>query len=178
DIDYVILTHLHTDHSAGTVKLENDKFVPRFPNAKIIISKEEWEDAINPNERTSAVYIPERFFALQNANQVELIELDKEILPGIKAVRTGGHTGGHFALEIESDNQRLYYYADIFPSSTHIKVPFVPATDLYPLDTMAIKRKKLPEIIENEVVMAFDHDINIPLGIVRQDGKKIFVESV
>ena len=81
-------------------------------------------------------------------------------------------------MEIESDNQSLYYYADIFPSSAHMRVPFVPATDLYPLDTMAIKRKKLPEIIENKVVMAFDHDINIPLGVVKQDGKKIFVESV
>ena len=178
DIDYVILTHLHTDHAAGAVKFEDDKYVPRFPKAKIIVGKEEWEDAINPNERTSAVYIPERFYALQNANQVELIELDKEILPGIKAVRTGGHTGGHFALEIESDNQSLYYYADIFPSSAHIRVPFIPATDLYPLDTMAVKRQKLPEIIKNEVIMAFDHDINIPLGVVKQDGKKIFVESV
>lgn len=176
-IDSVILTHLHTDHAGGAVKFENDKFVPAFPNATYFISQKEWEVATNPNERTSAVYVPERYLALKDSGQVEFIDGDGELFPGISTVHTGGHTEGHFGIEIESEGERLFYYADIFPTSAHMRVPFIPATDLFPLDSMDIKRKKLAEIIADNVIMAFDHDVEIPFARIKQDGKKILVES-
>ncbi len=177
-IDYVILTHLHTDHGGGAVKLVDGEFVPRFENAKYIVSGEEYKDATNPNERTGAVYLPERYVALKEAGQLELIDASTELFPGIRAVFTGGHTGGHFALEMESEGEKVYYYADIFCSSSHMGVPYVPATDLYPLQSMEIKRAKLPEIIGDNVIMAFDHDIDMPFGRVRQEGKRLKVEPV
>ncbi len=178
DIDYVLLTHLHTDHAGGAVKKVDGEFVPRFPKAKYIISKEEWETATHPDERTSAVYVPARYYALQEAGQVELIDADTELFPGIKAVYTGGHTEGHYGLQMESGGQKVWYYADIYCTSHHMKVPYVPATDLFPMQTMAVKRKTLPEIIGDGVVMAYDHDIHIPLGKVQQEEKKITVTKV
>ncbi|MEA2031030.1 MAG: MBL fold metallo-hydrolase [candidate division Zixibacteria bacterium] len=178
DIDYVILSHLHTDHAGGAVKKEGDKFVPRFPNAKHIIDRREWSEACNPNERTSAVYIPARYQALEDTGRVELIDPDIELFPGIRAVHTGGHTIGHFGLQIESGGEQLWYYADIFCTSAHIPVPYVPATDLYPLKTMEVKRRALPEIVNDGVIVAFDHDVNMPFGRVKQEGKKIKVKAV
>lgn len=178
DIDYVILTHLHTDHAGGAVKLDDGQFVPRFRNATYIVGKEELKAATNPNERTRAVYLPERSEALKDSGQLELIDADSELFPGIRAVFTGGHTDGHFALEMESEGQKVYYYADIFCTSHHLAVPYIPATDLDPLQSMAVKRAKLPEIIGDNVTMAFDHDINIPLGKVSLDGKKLVVQRV
>ena len=178
DIDYVILTHLHTDHAGGAVKIEDGHFVPRFEGAKYITSKQEWNSAMNPDERTSAVYVSERYRALEDSGRVELIDTDTELFPGIKAVFTGGHTEGHFALEMESGGQKVFYYADVFCTSNHMPVPYVPAVDLFPNQTMAIKRKKLPEIISDGVIMAFDHDINIPFGRARQDGRRIVVEKI
>lgn len=175
DIDYVILTHLHTDHAGGAVKLVEGKFVPRFKNAKYLISKEEWEVATHPDERTSAVYVPERYFALKEAGQVELIDANTELFPGIMAVYTGGHTEGHYGLRMESGGQKVWYYADIYCTSHHMKVPYVPATDLFPLQTMDVKRKTLPEIIGDNIIMAFDHDINLPFGRVEQEGKGLAV---
>jgi len=178
DIDYVILSHLHTDHAGGAVRKEGDAFVPRFPKAKCIISRQEWADALNPNERTSAVYIPARYQALKDAGQVELIDPDVELFPGIRAVHTGGHTSGHFGLQIESGGKKLWYYADIFCTSAHMSVPYVPATDLYPLDTMEAKRRALPEIVNDGVIVAFDHDVNMPFGRVTQEGRRVKVEPV
>lgn len=172
DVDAVILTHLHTDHAAGAVKRVDGDYVPRFPNARYYVSKTEWADAVNPNERTAAVYVPERLLPLEAAGLVEFFEGAKELFPGIKAVPTGGHTGGHYGLEIESEGEQLFYYADIFPMSTHMAVPYVPATDLYPLDTMEIKRRLLPRIVDQNVVMAFDHDTVTPLARIVSDGKR------
>jgi glyoxylase-like metal-dependent hydrolase (beta-lactamase superfamily II) len=172
DIDVVILTHLHTDHSAGAVKLKDGKYVPRFKNARYYVSKNEWQDAINPNERTGAVYVPERLLPLKEAGQVEYFEGETELFPGLRAVPTGGHTGGHYGLEIESEGEKLFYYADIFPMSTHMAVPYVPATDVYPLETMEIKRRLLPRIVDQDVVLAFDHDTRTPLARIVSDGKR------
>jgi len=179
DIDYVILTHLHTDHAAGGVKLQDGKYVPRFPKARYIAGKQEWETALQPDERTSAVYVPDRLTPLTEAGLVDFVESDTELFGGIKAVFTGGHTPGHFGLEIESEGQSIFYYADIFCSSAHLGVAYVPATDLYPLDTMEIKRRTLPRIVDQKnVVLAFDHDVNIPLGRIVKDGKRLVAKPV
>lgn len=178
DIDYVILTHLHTDHSAGAVKLVDGKYVPRFPNAHYLISRQEWDAAMNPDERTAAVYVPERLKALEDAGQVKFVEADSELFPGIKAVYTGGHTQGHYALEIESAGTSVFYYADIFCTSAHMRVAYVPATDLFPLETMEIKRRTLPRIVNKDVVMAFDHDIYTPLARIKEVDRKLTVEPV
>ena len=172
DIDYVVLTHLHTDHAGGAVKMVDGKYVPRFPKARYVVGKQEWEMALSPDERTSAVYVPERLRPLEESGQVDLINSDTELLPGIKTVFTGGHTPGHYALEIESEGTSVFYYADIFCTAAHLGVAYVPATDLYPLDTMEIKRKTLPRIVDRDVVMAFDHDVNTPLARVVKDGKR------
>ena len=133
---------------------------------------------MNPDERTSAVYVPDRYRALDDTGRVELIEADTELFPGVKATFTGGHTEGHFALEMESGGQKVFYYADVFCTSNHMPVAYVPAVDLFPGQTMAIKRKKLPEIVGDNVIMAYDHDINVPFGRVRQDGRRMVVDKV
>jgi len=172
DIDAVILTHLHTDHAAGGVKEVDGDYVPRFPNARYYVSKAEWSDAVNPNERTAAVYVPERLLPLKEAGQVVFFEGETELFPGIKAVPTGGHTDGHYGLEIESEGEKLFYYADIFPMSAHMAVPYVSAADLHPLETMEIKRRLLPRIVDQNVILAFDHDTKTPLARIVSDGKR------
>ena len=178
DIDYVILTHLHTDHAAGAVKRENEQYVPRFPNARYIIGRQDWEAAMHPNERTAAVYSPERLGALDDAGVVEFIDGSTELFPGIAAIHTGGHTEGHYIIEMESEGHRVLYYADIVPTSAHLGVPYVAATDLFPLDTMAIKRRMLPQLTDTEAVMTFPHDPQMAFANIRQHGNKLTAQPV
>lgn len=178
DIDYVLLTHLHTDHAGGTVKLVDGNYAPRFDNARYYISRSEWDLAMHPDERTRAVYVPERLAALEKAGVVEWVEADGELFPGIKTLFTGGHTQGHFALEISSGPTSVFYYADIYCTAAHLKVPYVPGSDLFPLETMDIKRRTLPRIVNHDVIMAFDHDVHTPLARIRQLDGPLIVEPV
>lgn len=178
DIDFVLLTHLHTDHAGGAVKNVNGRLVPRFSKARYYIGKAEWDLAMNPDDRTAAVYVPERLKALEDADVVEWVTEDCELFPGIKAVVTGGHTSGHYALEITSGAASVFYYADIFCTTAHLKVPYVPGSDLYPVETMQIKRDTLPRVVSHDVIMAFDHDVRTPLARLRDQGGQLQIEAV
>ncbi len=178
DIDIVFLSHLHTDHVGGAVKSVDGKYVPRFPKAKYIVQKREWDDAMNPNERTAAVYIPERLSALEESGQLELIDGDFEIMPDIKAVVTGGHTPGHQAIEAVSDGVTVVYYADILPSSYFLKVPYVSGLDLDPTRTMDVKRQLYERLVELDNAIVFDHDINIKIGKLTQEDGTVAVSKI
>lgn len=178
DIDVVILTHLHTDHCAGAVKRNGDRHVPRFPKAEYIIDRREWDQALHPDERTGAVYVPDRLISLEMSGQVKFIEGDTELFPGIRTIQTGGHTPYHFGLEIESGGEYLYYYADILCTTAHLRIAYIPATDLDPLQSMRSKRDLLSRVQATNGVVAFDHDVKMPLARLRQDGRKLFAEPV
>ena len=141
DIDVVILTHLHFDHCGGnTSQLRNTKgelqVVPTFPKARYIVQKTEWEKAVNPNERTRASYIKDNLIPIKEANQMELIDGDKEILPGISVRVTGGHTRGHQIVFIESGNKKAVYWSDLIPTTAHVDLPYIMSYDLYPEETL------------------------------------------
>lgn len=181
EIDYVILTHLHTDHAGGAVKedsKEKGSIIPRFKNARYIVQKDEWADAMNPNERTTAVYIPQRLSPIEEAGQLQLVDGDVELLPGVKLVKTGGHTAGHMGVEFSSGGETIVYYADIIPSSHHFKVPYVAAVDLYPLETMKVKRSLNKRAKAGEIKIAFDHDTEIYIGGAEEVGVKTVIRSV
>ncbi|MEW6050803.1 MAG: MBL fold metallo-hydrolase [Candidatus Zixiibacteriota bacterium] len=178
DIDYVILTHLHTDHCGGAVKFVDGQYVARYPNATYIIAKKEWDVFVKPDERTGAVYVPARLHPLNEAGKIQFIDGSTELFPGINAVHSGGHSEGQFVIEMESAGSRVYYYADIYPTIHHMRVPFVPATDVYPLTSMEFKRRSQSRILNQDVILAFDHDTTIPFARIKEVDGKIVAEPV
>lgn len=178
EIDFVVLTHLHTDHAAGAVRREGDSFVPRFANATVVASRVEYEAAVNPNERTRAAYVPERYLTLQAAGCLELIGPRHELLPGITLVHTGGHSEGHFAVEVESEGHTFWYCGDMYPSSHHLAVPYVPAVDLFPLTTMNVKRHRLNRLIDEAIILGFSHDTRTAMARIARDGRRFIVEPI
>ena len=178
DIDFVFLSHLHTDHAGGAVMSNGDRAAPRFAKARYLVQKDEWDDAMNPNERTGAVYISERLTVLEEAGRLDLVDGDVEISPGVRLVKTGGHTAGHQGIEFSSGGETIVYYADIIPFTHHFKVPYVASVDLYPLETMRVKRSLRKRALAGEIAIAFDHDTDIPIGTAREDGIKTVIEPV
>ncbi len=178
DIDYVLLSHLHLDHSGGAVKKVDDRLTPRFPKARYVVQKDEWDDAMHPDERTSAVYKVDMLKTLEAAGQLVLVDGDEELVPGVKLVKTGGHTVGHQGFEFSSGGETIVYYADIIPFSHHFKVPYVASVDLYPRETMKVKRSLVGRALDGEIAIAFDHDTEIHIGRAYEDGVKTVIKPV
>lgn len=178
DIDIVFLSHLHTDHAGGAVVEQEGRIVPRFSNARYVVQRQEWGDALHPNERTSAVYIADRLRPLQEAGQLELIEGPVDFLKGVSFVKTSGHTAGHMGAEFRSGDKTVVYYADIIPFTHHFKVPYVASVDLYPLNTMKVKRSLVKRALAGEIIIAFDHDVEIPIGTAHEEGVKTVIRPV
>ncbi len=177
-INHVIFTHLHTDHSNGAMAGTPEQPTLRFTNADYYVQADEWEDAMTPSERTDAVYLRPRLQLLKDSGRLHLLDGDTEIIPGIRTRKTGGHTRGHEGVEIETGGLWFAYYADIFPSRFHLKGPYVAAVDLFPLDTMKIKKVLLAELFERGTIIGFDHDVQVMFGKLVQVKKWMDVEPV
>jgi glyoxylase-like metal-dependent hydrolase (beta-lactamase superfamily II) len=173
-IDSVILTHLHFDHCGGNTKLDaRGNLVPSFPNAEYIVQRKEWEDAFNPNERTKGSYREDDLLALQKAGQLHLIDGDSEVAPGIHAVVTGGHTRGHQIVSIENAGKRCIFWGDLIPTTGHINVPYIMSYDLFPLDTIAQKKKWEEIAVSEKCICYFEHDPRITFAYLERKGKRV-----
>ena len=72
-------------------------------------------------------------------------------MPGVRVVRTGGHTMHHQVVMIESEGRTAVFTADMIPTTAHIDEPWIMGYDLYPMDTLAFKRAFIREAIDARV---------------------------
>jgi glyoxylase-like metal-dependent hydrolase (beta-lactamase superfamily II) len=176
EIDIVINTHLHFDHAGGnTIKDSEGKYMPTFPNARYIIQKGEWDDAIHINERTRASYRNEDFLPLKEAGVVEFVEGDTEITAGVKVIRTPGHNRYHQCVLIESENKKAIYLGDLVPTASHIPFPYIMGYDLFPLETLENKKRILNHAADEGWLLIFEHDPKVKTGYLKKDGDKLIL---
>jgi len=179
DIDLVVASHLHFDHVGGFTKIGKDgSVVPRFPKARYIAHRAEWEDATHPHERNRASYLQENFVPLKDAGVLTLVDDAAEIIPGVRYRRSGGHTQHHQVVMIESGGRTAVFTADMYPTSVHIPDPWIMGYDLYPMDTLAFKRAFIREAIEREYLVFFEHDPRVAAGYIREEQGRRHVEAV
>ncbi len=179
DIDIVLASHLHFDHVGGFTAIgKGGAIVPRFPKAKYVAHRAEWEDATHPHERNRASYLQEDFVPLQDAGVLTLVDDGAEIMPGVRYRRSGGHTAHHQVVTIESGGKTAVFTADMYPTSVHAPDPWLMGYDLYPMDTLAFKRGFAREAIEREYLLFFEHDPSMAAGYLREKDGKRFVERV
>lgn len=173
-IDIVINTHLHFDHCGWNTRMEKDKAVPTFPAARHFVQKGELEHAKRPTERDRASYLVDNFLPVEAAGQFEVLEGEREIVPGVEVVRVPGHTRDMQCVRLRSGGKTAFFFADLVPTTAHLGFPWIMGYDLYPLTTLENKRKWIPEAARGEWLCLFAHDPEIRAAYLRErDGNYV-----
>jgi glyoxylase-like metal-dependent hydrolase (beta-lactamase superfamily II) len=172
DVDLVINSHLHFDHAGGNTRRGEDGApVLSFPNARYVARRGEWEWAHHINERTAASYFGHNYDPVQAAGRLELVEDDREVLPGISLRRTPGHTPHHQGILVESGGRRLFYLADLAPTTAHVPLAWIMGYDVEPLVSLETKRRVWTEAASEGWTVMFEHDATNAFGRIVADGK-------
>jgi len=181
DVTHVLLSHLHFDHCGGIVRRRPaGGFEPAFPRARIFVQKGEIDIARNSrNERLRAAYRHIEECLEPVAGAIEAIEGDLELVPGVTAAVTGGHTEDHQVAIVHSGGSYFVHLADIVPTRSHMRGPWNQSYDLDAIRTMEQKAHYLGRAVAEKWWVSFAHDERVFAARVMNDrGRLVVGESV
>ena len=180
----IVFTHGHPDHLWGAIDEFED--TPTFPNASYVISAAEWnlwmsDDVLNkiPSDRQN--FAPGAKRNLSGIkDKVRTIKAGDDVIAGIRAIDTRGHTQGHISLEVAGGSETLVVLGDAL---THPMISFAypdwkPAADHEPDRGVATRKKLLDRLAGDRSLVIGYHLPLAGLGRVeRKNGAYAFVPS-
>lgn len=173
DITDVVLTHLHFDHCGGSIIRAGDKLMPAFKYANYWSNERHWQWAIAPNDREKASFLKENILPIKESGQLKMVDVPalpddgietniiprpSAIIPGLSFLFANGHTDEMMLPVIQFKEKTIVFVADLFPSVSHIPLPYVMAYDMFPLTTLKEKKTFLSWALQNDCVLFFEHD--------------------
>ncbi len=176
DITHIVFTHAHPDHLWGVLDDFDD---PVFPDAEHIIGKVEWDYWRNPNT-VSTIGEARASFAVGAARRLEAIEDmarfigdGEEVLPGVMAHASHGHTPGHLCFEVRSGTEAVLVGGDAI-GNHHIafaRPDWASGSDQDPQTGAATRTRLLDQLATDKIALMGFHLPDGGLGRVeRKDG--------
>jgi glyoxylase-like metal-dependent hydrolase (beta-lactamase superfamily II) len=181
DVTDVVLTHLHTDHAGGLVRRGPAGGLElAFPRARHHVQRRAWQLAHAPTDKEAALYRAEDLDLLGHSNLLHLVEGDAAILPDVALVASEGHTAGLQLPRFQAEAFHLTWCGDVIPTHAHLRPTWVAAYDVLPVTTIEEKKVLLAEALEDDGVLAFEHDPAMAACRLREDesGRPVFREAV
>jgi len=163
DITDVFLTHLHADHCGGGVKREEggSDFELTFPKATYHVSRTQWEWAVKNNLREADSFLEENILPFGKSSQLNLVEEEGELFPGVSFMICYGHTPGLMIPLIKYKDKTLVYTGDLIPTVAHIPIIWNMSYDIESLKTIEEKQRLLNEALSGDYILVFQHDEHV-----------------
>jgi glyoxylase-like metal-dependent hydrolase (beta-lactamase superfamily II) len=179
DIHVVILTHLHFDHSGGCTRMDRaGTVVPTFPKARYYVQRTSWEEACQPSVRYSSAHRPDNFMPVADRGQLELLDGDTEVLPGLNVIVTDGHATGHQMVMFRHGGERIAFLGDLVPTPHHLNPIAFSAFDHSPERTLERKQAVLTEAQKQGWLVVFAHGYTIRAGYLVRRPERPHLEPV
>ena len=151
DVKTILMTHLHRDHYGGLVAADG---TAAFPNAHVYVSRAErayWVDQVKNANVISALAL--------YAGRVHEFDFGDEVMPGVTALETSGHTPGHVSFMVEDGGEKLLVIGDLVHFvRIQLPVPEVCVTyDVDPTQAAAARKRIFDLACENGIPVAGMH---------------------
>jgi glyoxylase-like metal-dependent hydrolase (beta-lactamase superfamily II) len=171
DIDMVVCTHLHADHSGWLVK----DGVPFFPNATVRFGAGDWDQFVVKGDGGPQTQTDVQLLA--DLGRVEVIDGDGvTVAPGVTARTAPGHTSGHVVLVLSSGDERAVLLGDAVTCPVQLEEPDWGAMSDVDPDLAARTREALYKELEGtDTLMVGAHFPGLQFGrVLPGEGKRYF----
>ena len=168
DIDTVMLTHMHPDHSAGLTDMATG--AKNFPNAELVCHANEpkhWLDdgeMSRAGEREKKLYFgATREQIAPYHNQMRTYDKSVEVFPGVRSIPMHGHTPGHSGYLIEDSGKSLLIWGDII-HVPEVQVPRPEVTMAFDTDqhAAAATRKRVFDMVVTDRQLIAGMHVHFP----------------
>ena len=128
DIDMVMCTHLHVDHVGWNTRPENGRWVPTFPNARYIFSREDYNHylAIDLDPETGPANLGsfrDSVLPVMDAGLAQMVSGAQALDEHLSVEPAPGHTPGTIAIKFESRGMRAVFCGDILHHALQVYRP-------------------------------------------------------
>ena len=173
EIDIVINSHLHFDHCGWNTVYRNGAAVATFPRAKYFAPLGEWKHGSLQLERDRVSYLSPNYDPLIQSGQMQLIDGNAEIAPGISVEVWPGHTRNMWGVFIRSAGKTACYISDLIPTTWHLDPVWAMAYDLFPLEVLENRKRYYARAVPEQWLTIFTHDPEVPWAYVDSKDNKI-----
>jgi glyoxylase-like metal-dependent hydrolase (beta-lactamase superfamily II) len=176
-VDEIYITHMHGDHVGGLASAG----IPQFVNATVRADQHDADFWLSQANLDKAPDADKGAFkgamaslnGYVQAGKFKAFDGDTELVPGIKAIASHGHTVGHSIYLVESKGQKLMLWGDLMHLAA---VQFDDPSVTVKFDTdskaAAVQRKKAYAQAAKEGYLVGSTHLSFPgLGYVRTEGK-------
>jgi glyoxylase-like metal-dependent hydrolase (beta-lactamase superfamily II) len=177
-VNVVAMSHLHFDHAGGLLHGDGER---AFPNATIVAQRAEWEVALGDNPRLVASYVQPELELVRDWGAEGWADGEREVLPGVTVVPTGGHSTGHQAIIVRGTGEgarTLAFLGDLFMRPWGANPRWVTAFDDFPLDSVVRKAELFAQAVEEDWVIVLSHEARQPVGRLVRDRDRFRFEPV
>ncbi|MGD9942002.1 MAG: MBL fold metallo-hydrolase [Burkholderiaceae bacterium] len=126
DIDFVCCTHLHADHCGWNTRRLDGRWVPTFPNAKYLFSRQELDywtrqapGSMGPHE---GVY-QDSVLPVIEAGLAQVIDGAWDVDDHLRVRPAPGHTAGHYAVHLHDAQAGAVFCGDVVHHPVQIARP-------------------------------------------------------
>lgn len=168
-IDIVAMSHLHFDHAGGLLRADGGR---AFPRATIVAQRAEWEIALGDNPRLVASYVQPELLLVRDWGAEGWVDGERELLPGVSVIPTGGHSAGHQAIRVRGTGdaaRTLVFFGDLFMRPWGANPRWVTSFDDFPLDSVRRKVELFAQAVDESWLVVLSHEPTYPMGWLERD---------
>jgi glyoxylase-like metal-dependent hydrolase (beta-lactamase superfamily II) len=125
DIDFVMCTHLHTDHVGWNTRLENGRWVPTFPNARYVFADRElafWTKR-QQDDPVACPWIVDSVLPIVAANRADIVTSAHAFNDLVTLIPTPGHTIDHYSVKVGRPGADAIITGDMIHSPLQARFP-------------------------------------------------------